>query len=790
MNKLLTPLLLCCLLWLVATGVYAENVTAILKNIDKPFDLNPYVETIEDPHHEYTLEDIQAGKYDHLWQQNTVPHFVGSNLKSKYWFRLTLNWQGAEQQASVLYIPNQPSSLFRIGILLPNAQGSSTLITTGSLEPYHSRDIDSTQYSFNLSLAPNEPTSVFGWISNAETALPPMLPLYLVSAGGYDSIQDQVEFIQVAFYAVMAALWFYNLCLYVTLREPVYGLYILFLASAALACATVDGSSQRWMLMEAPDLNVRISATNGVFMTMVYLAFVVHALNGVSFWPRFKLVYRTLLFCGFIALILCLVSPKLSVSAVITQGLLGFIFLVALVSIIQAIREKQPTAIYLLIAEIMTITGASSYMLMINGIVSINLIATWGMHWGVLIEALLLSLALAARTRLAQQSAIENLKKYETIYTDSIEGFFNYDLASNELKCNRAFAKLFGYADVNEMPVANSPLGHFDISVQTELPQLLVKAGYITHYEAQVLSPKLNSPIWVSINMRLVKNEKGRALRTEGSMVNITDRKLGEIAEKNGVAAEARNQAKSQFFASMSHELRTPLTAILGYSEVALGEEIENKMVKDALNIIHRGGQHLLQIINDILDLAKIEAQKLDVESIQVYIQPLLEDIQTTMEFLAKQKGLVFTIRYHYPLPKIITSDPTRLKQILLNLCGNAIKFTQKGTVTVTVSCDRENELMSFTIEDTGFGLKADQVENLFAAFTQADASTTRNYGGTGLGLHLSKQLAQKLGGDITVASVYGEGSIFTLSITTDSLQNIEWLEADFDSGVATTNGN
>ncbi len=241
-------------------------------------------------------------------------------------------------------------------------------------------------------------------------------------------------------------------------------------------------------------------------------------------------------------------------------------------------------------------------------------------------------------------------------------------------------------------------------------------------------------------------------------------------------SAEHGNQAKSQFLANMSHEIRTPLTAIIGFSESLLNSQqsMSDRMV--SIYTIIRNGKHLLQIINDILDISKIEAGKLDTEHIEVSPFSVLSDIQTMAQLQAEEKGLIFGIEYIFPLPKTITSDPVRLKQILLNLCSNAIKFTEKGRVTVRVGLAPLNDQMQFDVIDSGIGMTAEQQEKLFAPFTQADSSITRKFGGTGLGLHLSRQLAEKLGGNITLVSQAGSGTTFTLRVNTGSLANAEYV--------------
>lgn len=230
-------------------------------------------------------------------------------------------------------------------------------------------------------------------------------------------------------------------------------------------------------------------------------------------------------------------------------------------------------------------------------------------------------------------------------------------------------------------------------------------------------------------------------------------------------AAESASQAKSDFLANMSHEIRTPLTAILGYSETLLDHFQTEEEREHAVKAIIRGGAHLQKVINDILDLSKIEAKKLEVEKINVPLFRLISDIDMVAGNRARDKHLRFDIEYKFPLPSHVETDPTRLKQILINLCSNATKFTEVGSIHMEVSYLQDANSLGFVISDTGIGMTEEELQRIFTAFNQADASTTRKYGGTGLGLCISRQLANKLGGDIVCSSQKGIGSTFTLTI-------------------------
>ncbi len=266
-------------------------------------------------------------------------------------------------------------------------------------------------------------------------------------------------------------------------------------------------------------------------------------------------------------------------------------------------------------------------------------------------------------------------------------------------------------------------------------------------------------------------------------------RKLSEqnvqLEEQSTELAKSRDEAlrasdsKSTFLANMSHEIRTPLTAVIGYSETLLASDLTKEERLDAINTIYKCSQHVLHIINQILDLSKIEANKLEIERVMVSPVQILKDVSALMRMQAREKELSFGIFYKTSIPETIYTDPTRLKQILLNLFSNAVKFTSHGHVHIEVSCQTEKQRIRFDVIDSGIGMSHEQSDKVFEAFTQADVSTTRRYGGTGLGLTLSKQFAEMMGGGIHVDSEPGKGSCFSVEVNTGKLEHVAFVEAN-----------
>ncbi len=300
-------------------------------------------------------------------------------------------------------------------------------------------------------------------------------------------------------------------------------------------------------------------------------------------------------------------------------------------------------------------------------------------------------------------------------------------------------------------------------------PQRIKEAEY------ELLKPYLKSCAHLIHAMHLEEERKAdrEALRNRAN----------ELLEAKRQAEQA-TKSKSEFLANMSHEIRTPMTAILGFSEILSDDSASEREKEKAVGTIQRNGEHLLMIINDILDISKIEAGKIELEQTTFPTKQLVEDIVGLMKHKAEGKGLELISQIDADVPDHLLGDPTRIRQILVNLIGNAVKFTHRGSVTVHLSAkpvsDDANEFqVRFSVTDTGIGISSENIKSIFKPFSQADTSTTRKFGGTGLGLSISQRLSQMMGGDLSATSQLGVGTTFVAEFV---LQKAEPVQQEQDA--------
>ena len=376
--------------------------------------------------------------------------------------------------------------------------------------------------------------------------------------------------------------------------------------------------------------------------------------------------------------------------------------------------------------------------------------------------------------RRAEDRLRDTEERYRLAARATNDAIRDCNLTTGDIRWNEALHTLFGY-DVGEAG-ANAEWwsAHIHADDRERVQQALQAAitGDATYWSDEYRFLEADGRYAYVLDRGFVlRDAAGRPLRLIGAMQDITDRKRFETelaAAKE--AAESANLAKSQFIANMSHELRTPLTAVIGYAEM-LEEEAEDRGLAemlDDLRKINTNARHLLSLINDVLDISKIEAGRMDVHLERFDARKLVNEVAGTVEALVARKENRLAVVADAPLGEM-HSDAVKVRQCLINLLSNAAKFTERGEIRLAAERDAGRGMMTFRVSDTGIGMTPGQQAKLFQPFTQADASTTRRFGGTGLGLSITRAFCTLLGGDITVTSVAGEGTTFTLQLPLDS---------------------
>ncbi len=376
------------------------------------------------------------------------------------------------------------------------------------------------------------------------------------------------------------------------------------------------------------------------------------------------------------------------------------------------------------------------------------------------------------KRRQAEEARYESEEKYKTIVESIEDGYYEVDMNGQVTFFNDSMCKMFGRSK-NEMLGINSGFflnggkGGSPFYATDQPDDFTLQTGRGARAVEYRISNEDGTERYIETSISVMRDRKGNQTGYRGITRDVTEIRKAEELEKSKLAAEAASRAKGEFLANMSHEIRTPLNGIIGMTELIMESDLDDNQ-RNIFHAITTESYSLLAIVNDILDYSKIEAGKLELETVSFDLENMIFDATKSIAFSAHQKGLEFGCFLSPDIPTVVVGDPGRLRQIVVNLAGNAVKFTHSGDIFVRVEpVDEGNGTMRirFSVEDTGIGIPRDKQKVIFDSFTQADGSTTRRYGGTGLGITISKQLVELMQGELGLESTAGEGSTFWFEV-------------------------
>ncbi|MEP1216665.1 MAG: response regulator [Marinobacter sp.] len=749
-------------------------------------DLGSCVWYLEDPEHTLGFNDILDGKAGPFTRhEGGVLNF--GYTESAYWARFDL--QVGAGAALTDWILELALPLVDEVVLYVVQDGALVEQRRAGYEgDWSGRDLAVPNPTFRLTLEPGTSTRIYLRITNTNTF---RLPITLWHPDAYIEKVSVDEAVRGILLGSILAILAYNLFVAVSVRERSNIYYVLYLVSATVFIATEQVHGIQ-LLEERPALLNKEYLHYQIIMTWFWGLLMARSLLETR--ERSVDLDKVIQLCLYSIVATFVLSLFLPYHTAMEWIVLASILLSVILIVVSYLswRYYNPAARSYFFAWTLALVGFGIYAFTVMGYLPLNMFTTYAPQFGLTAQIILFSFALADRIKQVQgealgwsQRALANLRRYQSLFDNAIEGVFQMSLERRFVTANPAMARLMGYNSSRELLDRNPDALETcfaDERVRRWVIGQLESRGTVKGIEARYYT-RSGEERWATISLHTVYDNEGEPAHLEGTCIDATERhqrqRIEREREQERLEKElARNsaEAKSQFLANMSHEIRTPLAAIIGYGETLLDPDLTEKEKHSSAETVVRSGRHLLDLINDILDHSKIDANKLDVDVVSVNLPELLDEIRAFFGPRAREKGLEFHVICEFPLPEQIATDPTRFRQIIINLCGNALKFTEKGSISLNIRCDRQQQRLVARVVDTGIGMKPEQLGRLFDPFAQGSAAIARQYGGTGLGLSISRRLAELLGGSISVTSTYGEGSEFELAIDTGPLEGVHFL--------------
>ena len=701
-----------------------------------------------------------------------------------YWLNFTLTTGSSYgDETRRWWVKADYPLLDRVDVFIRNpVTGTTRQLKLGDDRPISNNGLFIPFAAFSLDLAPDERRELF---IRVQTSSSKQLGLQVFSAAALAQSLLEYSLFSGAFYGVMFIMALYNLFVFISIRDNAYLFYVLGIVSYIFLQGSLEGLPWLFSISENP---VWFDRALPIMMNTTWICMLFFSRSFLRTRVKEPFVDRIIVFLIITAFWFAGLSFWADYStsiAIATRASFLFSIVMAAIGIVLW-RRGNRLARYYTAAWCVNVAGVLVYIQHAFGTWDYNVLVAHGLQIGAFCNVLLLALALADKinmqkhetesarrkaltakkeAQLANEKAQENLARFQQLYENASEGIFQCTLDGRFISANPSLAKTFGYSSPDEMVEKIGDIASDCYNTPSDrhtFEQALLEKGRIVDAE-HVYRRQDGSTFWGSSSAHVAYDEDGNPAYLEGSLVDITERREKEHAQREREAAQASAQAKSDFLANMSHEIRTPMNAIIGFSDLVLRTDLNDRQ-RDYLQKIGQASRSLLGIINDILDFSKIEAGKLDLETTPFNLTDVANDLADMLSQKSNEKSLELSVTYNHDVPTALIGDPLRLGQVLINLTNNAIKFTDEGEVQLRIKRVSESGgrvCLSFAVTDTGIGIAQEKIDTLFDPFTQADGSTTRQYGGTGLGLSISKQMVEMMDGEMGAESQAGRGSTF-----------------------------
>lgn len=774
---------------MVSSHLYALGNDDTLRVFNRDYySLSTYIHILHDESSNMTIKDVIAADAEGKFKRNNKQTLNFGFVDHPIWIRFDIAYPNSypNQGLTNEWLLEIASPLLDIGELYEVRQDGSYRARKSDLSmAFHEREVNHIYSVFPVEFSLGEERRFYVKMYTGGSFY---VPLTLWKPEAYAQKVATEEFVYGLFYGSMVCIFAFNLLIYLSVRDVGYLYYIIYLASITLLFFIDLGHGVNLIDQEG-DVFHKSYLSSTIWISWISVtAFLRNFLETRKNHPLIDNFFSKIGVLGYVYLVLDFFIPykvAISFAAYITPFLLaGFPFIC-----VYLWRRGNANALFFLIAWTFNMLGLSIYAGMSLGLLPSTTLVIALAPIGILSEAVLLALALAERMKRTQkalekadQNSLEQLSRYQSVFNNALEGIYQLSLDGKFMKVNPSMARCLGY----ESPDAVLQAGGGAVALCYKNPQQQYRTLANKHVlREEICYQKIDgSTAWAEHSARLITSDKGEPVHIEGTFIDVTERKMREQALKekeqerlDKEIAKNTAAAKSEFLANMSHEIRTPLTAIIGHSEAIKTLGLTGSEREDAIKTIHHSSQDLLALINEILDYSKIEAGKLEIESMPVNLADLIHEYEDKYQWKAEQKELEFKIIQKTDVPKVILTDPVRLRQILDCLIDNAIKFTKEGKVYIEIAWEGKNHHLIMHIVDTGIGIQKNELETLFDVFAQVNTDKARKYSGAKLGIAISKQLAKLLGGDITVTSTPGSGSDFCLKINPGLPEKAEWLE-------------